>query len=86
MLALTVAGILIMLLTLLMFAVEQWERMRDRGRVTRRAERVEALEEIRLREWARIEADAVEDLRMDLDMYDSHGFTFLDDQQGREEG
>lgn len=36
--ALAVAGILIMLVTALMLAVEQWERMRDRATETEREE------------------------------------------------
>lgn len=84
--ALIVAGILIMLVTSLMLFVEGIESMRDRARATRRAEREEVREEIRRREWDRIEADAVEDLRMNLDTYGITGFLWLDEQKRREEG
>lgn len=90
MLALTVAAVLILLITLIMYAVEQWERMRERARATRAAERGEEVrrywEDRRRRTVQRIEAEAVEDLRMDLDMYGVTGFLWLDEQKRREEG
>lgn len=60
MITLTVAAILVMLLTLLMWAAEQYERMRQ-------AAREQAREEIRRRDHERIVADMVEELHEDLD-------------------
>lgn len=98
---LTVAAILLFLVTLLIWACEQLDRMGRRARKTRRDELVA---ERRLRLWLRqeeigeywedrrqqtvrrMEADVVEDLKFELDTYDSHGFLYLDEQNRRDEG
>lgn len=89
---LAVAAVLILLLTAVMLAVEEYDRMRERARESLHRERLANArgeeqrtywDDQRQRTIERCERElesAVEDLRVDLELYGPDGFLWLDSE------